>query len=320
MNNTDSNKVRAHLGMLLRALILGLSFSAVGLMAEGLPPLLLTALRFAVAVAVLLPFVWRTPNWLPSPTGLALYGALGLCQAAFFGSMFWAAHRTTALSMTVLYVVVPFLAYCLGRGFRVEPPRGRLVGILALGASGALGLAGAERGGRSGGLHLGSAEAVYFAGCFAIAFYPVLSTWGLAHRWISERASARTFWSLVVGGVLVGALGLMRETPQALARFTPSDVLLLAYLGVFSTGFTFWLMQRAAAVLTPGEATAYSYVPPFVSMLLLFVTDPQSISWRWLPGAALVVLAIALLLRLDADPKSRSPSALPTAKPVRGSR
>src|SRR5205823_14744299 len=101
--------------------------------------------------------------------------------------------------------------------------------------------------------------------------------------------------------VLVGALGLSEDTPRALMHLTLWDVLLLIYLGVVSTGGTFWLMQRAAAVLTPATTMAYSYAPPFVSMLLLFIYEPQTISWRWLPGAALVALAIALLLRRDVE-------------------
>ena len=80
---------------------------------------------------------------------------------------------------------------------------------------------------------------------------------------------------------------------------TLSDVLVLAYLGVFSSGMTFWLQQRATAVLTPGAVTAYSYLVPFVSMLLLFIEQPQRIGWHWLPGSLLVLLAIALLLRRD---------------------
>jgi drug/metabolite transporter (DMT)-like permease len=302
----DRDRMRAHLSMLLRALIIGLSFSAVGLITKGQPPLLLTALRFAIGFIVMLPIIWRTPDRLPGPAGFALYTLLGLSQAAFFGAMFWAAHRTTALSMAALSVSVPFLAYGLGRGFGVEPPRGRLVGILALGASGALALAWAQGDEGGGGVHLGTADAVYFAGCLGLALYFVLSKWGLSRRWLSEWAAVRTFWSLVLGGVLVGALGLMAEKPQVLAQLTLTDVLLLAYLGVFSTGITFWLMQRATAALTPGEMTAYAYVPPLVSMVVLFTTEPQSISWRWLPGAFLVVLAIALLLRLDTDRKARS--------------
>jgi len=310
MIDMDRDTTRAHFGMLLRALVLGLSFTVVGWMGEGLPPLLLTALRFTLAVIALIPLIWRTPDRLPGLHGLALYSILGLCQASFFGAMFWVAHRISALSMAVFYVSVPFFAYCLGRSFRVEQPSRQLLGILALGACGALALVWAESGGglrgMQGTLHMGAAEIVFFVGCIGLAFYSVLSKWGLSRQWLSERAGVRTFWSLLAGAVQIGVLGFIAEDPQRLMDLTPSDFLLLAYLGVISTGGTFWLMQRATAVLTPSEASAYSYAPPFVSMLLLFVTEPQNISWRWLPGAVLVFLAMALLLRRDATARSLS--------------
>lgn len=300
MSNAMQGVARAHSGMLLWALIVGLSFPAVGLMSEGLPPLLLTAIRFAIAALAVWPLVWRKPDLWPSLPGLALYAFMGLCLAGFFGTMFWAAHRATALSMASLYVSVPLLTYCLGRGFGVEPRAGRLLGILALGAVGALGLAWAETGGQLGELQFGIGEAAFFVGCLATALYPVLSKWGLGRGWLSHRAAVRTFWSLLTGGVLIGLLGLIWEAPQALATMTLSDALLLAYLGVFSSGMTFWLLQRATAVLTPGAATAYTYLVPFVSMLLLFIGQPQRIGWHWLPGGLLVMLTIALLLRRDA--------------------
>jgi drug/metabolite transporter (DMT)-like permease len=286
--------------MLLWALIVGLSFPAVGLMSEGLPPLLLTALRFAIAALALWLLVWRAPDRWPSLRGLALYALMGLCLAGFFGTMFWAAHHATALSMSALFVSIPLLAYCLGRGLGVEARAGRLLGILLLGAVGALGLAWAETGAQLGEPQFGIGEAVFFLGCLATALYPVLSKWGLERGWLSQRASLRTFWSLVIGGMLIGSAGLIWEAPRALAAMTLSDALLLAYLGVFSSGVTFWLLQRATSVLTPGAATAYTYLVPSVSMLLLFIEQPQHIGWQWLPGSLLVVLAITLLLRRDA--------------------
>lgn len=301
MSSAAQGMTRAHVGMLLWALIVGLSFPAVGLMSEGLPPLLLTAIRFAIAALAVWPLVWGNPDRWPSLPGLALYAFMGLCLAGFFGTMFWSAHRATALSMASLYVSVPLLAYCLGRGIGVEPRAGRLLGILALGAVGALGLAWAETGGQPGELRFGIGEAAFFVGCLATALYPVLSKWGLGRGWLSDRAAVRTFWSLLTGGVLIGLVGLIWEAPQALATMTLSDALLLAYLGVFSSGLTFWLLQRATAVLTPGAATAYTYLVPFVSMVLLFIGQPQRIGWHWLPGSLLVMLAIALLLRRDAS-------------------
>ena len=292
--------MNSHLGMLLWALIVGSSFPAVGMMSEGLPPLLLTAIRFAIAALAILPLVWSKSDRWPSLPGLALYAFMGLSLAGFFGTMFWAAHRTSALSMATLYVSVPLLAYFLGRAFGVERRASQLLGILVLGAAGALVLAWAEAGGQSSELQFGLAEAAFFVGCLASALYPVLSKWGLNQGWLSPWAELRTFWSLFTGSVLVGLLGLIWEDPQHLIPLTLTDGLLLLYLGVFSSGMTFWLTQRATAVLTPAAVTAYSYLVPFVSMLLLFIDQPQRIDWHWLPGSLLVVLAIALLLKRDA--------------------
>ena len=299
MSNTTQDVRPANHGMLIWALIVGMSFPAVGMMSEGLPPLLLTAIRFVIAALAIWPLMWRKPSRWPSLPGLALYAIMGLSLAGFFGTMFWAAHRTSAMSMASLYVSVPLLAYYLGRLFGVEQRAGQLLGILILGALGALGLAWAEAGGQLSELQFGIAEAAFFVGCLASALYPVLSKFGLNKGWLSQRAEVRTFWSLLTGSVLVGLLGVILEVPQQLATMTLWDVLLLTYLGVFSSGMTFWLTQRATAVLTPGAVTAYSYLVPFVSMLLLFIDQPQRIGWHWLPGSLLVVVAIALLLNRD---------------------
>ncbi|MCQ4242255.1 DMT family transporter [Stutzerimonas stutzeri] len=300
MPESQSRTTLAHLGMLLWALFVGLSFPAVGLLSEGLPPLLLTAMRFGIAALVLAPLAWRQSEGRPRMATLLLYVLMGLCLAGFFGTMFWAAHRVSALSMATLFVSVPLLAYCLGRGLGVEQPAGRLLAILALGAGGALGLAWAENGGDFAGMQLGLGELGFFLGCVASALYPVLSKWGLARGVLPKQAGLRTFWSLISGAVLIGLMGLLWEAPQALLKMNLLDVLLVIYLGVFSSAMTFFLQQRATAVLTPGAVTAYSYLVPFVSMLLLFFDQPARMGWHWAPGALTVMLAIALLLRRSA--------------------
>ncbi|KJH81776.1 DMT family transporter [Stutzerimonas stutzeri] len=300
MTEAKRGATRAHLGMLLWALFVGLSFPAVGLMSEGLPPLLLTSIRFSIATLALLPLLVRQGARWPSMPGLLLYALMGLSLAGFFGTMFWAAHRISALSMATLFVTVPLLAYCIGRGLGVEQPAGRLLAILALGALGALGLAVAENNGDLAQLKFGFGELAFFFGCIASAMYPVLSKWGLQRGILAPQAGLRTFWSLLTGAILIGLLGAIWEQPATLLRMDLRDVMLVIYLGVFSSGMTFFLQQRATAVLTPGAVTAYSYLVPFVSMLLLFFTQPQRIGWQWLPGSLLVLLAIALLLRRGA--------------------
>ena len=109
----------------------------------------------------------------------------------------------------------------------------------------------------------------------------------------------RAFWSLALGGGLIGALGLVVEPAAALSTMRLRDVLVVVYLGLFSSAVTFWLQQRATAVLTPAAVTAYGYLVPFVSMLLLFLQAPDRLGWAWLPGSVLVLAAMALLWRDD---------------------
>ncbi|WP_444679017.1 EamA family transporter [Halomonas sp. E19] len=222
---------------------------------------------------------------------------MGLCLAGFFGAMFWAAHHATALSMATLYVSVPLLAYLLGLGFRVERLGWQLPAILALGAAGALGLAFAEAQDHGESMRLGIGEAVFFLGCMSSALYPVLSKWGLARELLPESAAVRTFWSLGLGGVAIGLLGLAIEPATRLVAMRWHDFALVVYLGLFSSALTFLLLQRATSVLSPGAVTAYGYMVPFVSMLVLFATAPEQVGWHWLPGSALVLAAIGLLLR-----------------------
>ena len=303
-------QTKAHLGMLLWALIVGMSFPVVGLLSPELPPLTLTALRFLVATLAMLPFLRGQGPLLPQARGLILYALMGLCLAAFFAAMFWVAHRTTALTMAVLYVSVPFSAYGAGRCLGVEARDGALLGLLATGALGALLLAGAEGGQeRLGGLVFGWNETLYFLGCTASALYPVLSKYGLKKGWLSTSPAIRTSWSLAVGCVLIATLAVALEPVSLMAQASATDLLLIAYLGVFSSGATFWLIQSGTGALTPGVVTAYSYLVPFVSAGLLLANNPRSLGLQWLAGAALVAVAITRLM-------ARDKLGVPDARPV----
>jgi drug/metabolite transporter (DMT)-like permease len=107
-------------------------------------------------------------------------------------------------------------------------------------------------------------------------------------------------FGLCCWSVLVALAGLVLEDIQQLIPLTLTDGVLLLYLAVFSSGVTFWLTQRATAILTPAAVTGYSYLVPFLSMLSLFIEQPQRIGWHWLPGSLMVLLSIVLLLKRDA--------------------
>lgn len=295
----------AHAGLLLSSLIVGFSFPAVGLISENLPPLSLTAIRFTIAsVALWLlarPCAGKWPGW----PGIGIHFVQGACLAGFFGTMFWAARHASAVSMASIFVSVPLTAYAMGRLAGVERGSIRLLSILLTGAVGALALVWADA--RSGTTQAGFgwAELAFLLACSGVALNSVLSKLGLERDWLSRHAELRAFWNLGCGSVLMAVAALIFEPWQSLKNASSLDALLLVYLALFSSALTFWLSQRATAALTPGAVTAYGYLSPFVSMLLLFLTDPHQIGWQWLPGSSLVVTAIAFLMQTQSTPTRR---------------
>ncbi len=306
-----AHELRAHLGLLLSATIVGVSFPVVGMLQPGLPPLLLTAVRFAIAAAVLWPWVRHLRGGWPHRRHLPLYGLLGACSAMFFAGMFWAAPQSTAVTLSTLFVCLPLLAYGFGRLLRVEPRSPWMARTLLLGAVGALALIWAQGRGSVGRLQLGIPEAVFLLGCASLALAPAVTKWGLANDLLPANSLLRTFWIVVFAGILVGIAGVASESPTNLSRLGYRDAVLLLYLGVFSSGLTFGLTEYATAILTPSAVKAYSYLAPFTAMLVLFVSTPSRMSWHWLPGVVLVLLTMILLLRRDL---TRRPAAVPVPR------
>ena len=287
---------QAHAGLLLRSLIVGLSFPIITLLSPGLPLNFVTALRFLVALIALLPFLPKDAEvfkiGLPA---LGLYWLMGLCLAAFFGTMFWIAPRVSPVSMASLFVCVPLFTFLLSAVFRVERLNLQKLGLLLIGGLGALLLV--RVGASSSEFYLGSDELAYLLGCGGMALYPVLSKWGLQRGWLVKDAAVRSAWGLLAGSISMAALGLILESPGDLGRVNFRDIFVLLYLGVFSSSLTFWLSQRAMLVLNPSEIVAYTYLVPLVSMLLLFVEDPTRIGLNQLLGVVLVLFCTASLLK-----------------------
>ncbi|MGD9807968.1 MAG: DMT family transporter [Deferribacterales bacterium] len=295
--------LRAHISLLLWAFIVGLSFPVVSALTDGLPPVFLTSFRFIIAILALVPFLRGEAQLIPSKGGMVLYILMSLCLAVFFSGMFWAANVSTSLSMATLYLSIPLLSYAVGRSFNVERKDLKMLAILLLGAVGALMLAFVDAGRVHGNISFGIGELVFFVGCVASALYPVLTKFGLKKGLLSPSSVVRTFWSLFLGSIIMAVIGFAVESPSEMLRMNMYDLMLVIYLGIFSSGVTFWLQQSATSVLTPASVTAYSYLVPFVSMVILFIDEPSQLSFKWLPGSVMVVGAIYILLRYDMKAK-----------------
>jgi len=297
MNN--NSLIKAHIGMIIWAVIISFSFTALKHLTEGLPPMIITSVRFLLASAALMPFLFKEKKILKSRAELYIYSLMGLCLALFFGTMFWASSRTSPLALTSVYVSVPVLTYFLSRMTHLEKKTPGLIAILIAGAVGALLIASAESSAGNSFIINGKGEIVFFIGCVAISFYPILTKIAMNKKITSEKALVRTIWSLFTGSIILGIAGIFLESPSNLAKINSSDVLLLVYLGVISSGVTFWLLQNAAKVMAPAKLQAYSYLVPFITMIVSMITSSDNMNSAWIPGSLLIIISITAILQGD---------------------
>lgn len=123
--------------------------------------------------------------------------------------------------------------------------------------------------------------------------------------------------ALTAATSLVGIVGLLpflrSSTVDAVADATPTEAVLLLYLGVLATllGYIFW--NAGLKGLGPTRAVTYAYaIPPLAVAFGAILLDEPVTIWLAL-GAALVVGGIALAQRASAPTPSSSVTGSPSA-------
>jgi drug/metabolite transporter (DMT)-like permease len=125
---------------------------------------------------------------------------------------------------------------------------------------------------------------------------------------------------MIAGGFWLLAFGLAtgQGANLTLAAVSAKSLLSLAYLIVFGSlvGFTayMWLLEAT----TPARVSTYAYVNPVVAVLLGWAFANEPMTLRTLVAAAVIVGAVALIIRYGARPaKPRvRDESLPPAAPV----
>ena len=103
-----------------------------------------------------------------------------------------------------------------------------------------------------------------------------------------------TFWTLVVGSVLLAIYGWQPITQTDWASVPPGVYLGIVHLAIFTTAITFYLIQYASVTLPSAKVMAYTYlIPAFVLAQNIVLGAP------W-PGVSVIagvgVIAAAMLL------------------------
>ncbi|MCJ2054480.1 EamA family transporter [Methylobacterium sp. J-070] len=278
--------LRDGLAALLVVTILGVNFVAIKVGLETVPPLMLSALRFAFAAlpAVLVIRPPRAPLALVVAFGLAL----GVGQ---FGLLFTALRlgMPAGLSSLLIQVQVPFTVV-LAWLFLKERPRGLqlLGGAIALSGVAAVGL------GRGGGAPAG----------------PLLMVVGAALAWacaniIAKRIGRVDMLALMVWGSLATtppllALSLLTEGRGALDSLShPSWVAIasIAFQAYPTTLLAFGLWSRLLTRYPAATVTPFALLVPVAGILSTHLVLGEPLSTDILAGGSLILVGIALSLR-----------------------
>jgi drug/metabolite transporter (DMT)-like permease len=281
--------LRGLAAMLLLAVMWGLSIPITKLGLLTLPPLALTALRFAIAVPILLPFAFARQSvpWRKMPRIAALgFLGIGVGQVAqTYGVAGSTASVGTIISATIPLLIVVFAAIRLGQ--RVST--WQRVGLLAAFA----GIALVAFGGNAATLFGSSAAGVAWMliSSVAIAFYYV---------WSVELSRDYGTVALAAWSTFFGLLALLPwailEAMRVPIHITMGGLASASYLGIIVTvaGLLLWLnvLRNVPARI----AASVQYIQPLIGVATSAAIFGDRLGPLFVAGVVLVMLGLALTM------------------------
>lgn len=287
-------ELRGHLAMLAFSGLVAGSFSLGARIANDIDPVALTAIRFLLA-AVLMGAVAAVAGGLPRATFKApwRFCVTGGLFAFYFIAMFEGLKTAAPVPAAAVFTLTPLMAAGFGWWIMAQRTTPGMALALALGGFGALWVI--FRGDLAAflALKVGTGEVIYFVGCFAHALYiPVVQKLGRG-----EGVFAFAFGTLGVGAAMLMVLGAPRILATDWAALPWLVWLGLGYLVIFASFGSISLLQYASMRLKAAKVMAYTYMTPsFVILWELALTGGLPTA-AVLPGVALTVLALLILLR-----------------------
>jgi drug/metabolite transporter (DMT)-like permease len=227
----------------------------------------------------------------PPPRAPWRFGVLGVLMAVFFVTMFVALRLTDPVSTGAVFTLLPVLAAVFGFLFLGEVPRPLVIASLALAGCGAVWVI--FRGDLDALLSfdVGPGELLFLVGvaCHA-AYAPLVKRFNRG-----EPVIAFTFWTLLATGLCIALYGAREIAATDWAALPGVVWVAVAYLSVFTTAGTFFLLQFAALRLPAAKVLAYNYLTPTFVILYEGLLGHGWTSASVVAGALVTVLGLAVM-------------------------
>jgi len=273
--------------------IWGSTYLGIAYAGETIAPLFAASTRFIVA-GLLMAGVVRLRGGSLRITGRALVSCVvigALLPGA--NAVLFVAERNVPTGLASLIIAsVPLWVVVLRLAGREQLPWPALAGV-GVGFAGVAVLAHPSGGAKYWGIALCLLSAVMWA------------TGSVLSAWLTMPADpfAATAYEMVAGGLL-----LLPVSVFTVHGFSPSTTSILGwiYLVTFGSivGYTAYTWLLANAPL--GLVSTYAYVNPVVAIILGVLFRGEDLTWRLLVGAAVVVVAVALVVRQE-PPSATAP-------------
>jgi drug/metabolite transporter (DMT)-like permease len=248
----------------IMSLIWGLTWAAIKLGLEVLPPLLLAAVRYLLAAVILLAFaVEDVGAAFAEGRTLRTFASALLVNTGTYGLLFWGMQSVpSGLSGLVNLALIPVLLFALAALAGEERPTLRHALAIAMGCAGLAGLFW-TRLGQGGGSAFGLAAIVTGTACYCIGSVVARPLVG------PVKPLALTLVQAALGGAALLGLSLISEAVSAttvMALITPRAIGSLLFLSLMGTvvAYTLYLvLLRCWGTLRAG---LYAFVSPIVAL------------------------------------------------------
>ncbi|MDB5552368.1 MAG: hypothetical protein JWL86_2352 [Rhizobium sp.] len=265
LHATGREKLRAHLAMMLFAVLIAGSFSLGGLAATRMPGFAVNLVRYAVATGAMAAFgIWFLGVRLRFPTAPWRFLLLGGLMAIYMSTMFKALEFTSPVSTGAVFTLMPLISAGFAWLFMRQVTRPAVMASLIIAAAGAVWVI--FRGDIDAVLSfdVGAGEVIFFVGVVCHAAYaPLLRKFNRG-----EQPFNFAFWAVAATFLWLILPGVPAIQSVELAQVSWIVWFAIAYLAIVTTVITFLLLQYASMRLPAPKVLAYGYLTPSFIIVL----------------------------------------------------
>ncbi len=283
-----------HLSMLAFSALVAGSFSLGSLVANEVAPTAFTAVRFALASAVMAAVAFAGAG-LPRSAFVApwRYLVLGSLFVIYFVAMFEGLKTATPVNTAAVFTLTPIIAGVFGWFLLRQVTTPRMALALAIGAVGALWVIFRADWAAFRAFAVGRGEMIFFWGCVAHAIYPSL----MRRLNRGEPGPAFTFGVVAAGCLILTILSWSEIQATPWSELQMIVWVTLVYVAVFATVGSFLLLRAASLRLPSAKVMAYTYLTPSWVILWEIALGHGAPTLLILVGVGLTIVALVLLLK-----------------------